>query len=439
MSVFKDIYYKTIPFKYRYGYPLFKDTLSFLEESQYWAYEKLEEYQRREFVNLICYVYYYVPYYREVMDDRGLTPTDFKEISDIKKLPILTKDLIRQNFHKLQTTHPLDLQNTKLISTSGSTGEKLSILINDDVYKKEAAFILRAYHAHNSNLYDDKSVWLRRYTPAENEPFYKYDNELRRLYLTPYRLSYKTLIPYVYEMMDYKPKILVGYPSSVYILCLLLREHKMKFPSCIKSIHLASETVLDKWVDLIKEVTGITPKSHYGMVEKVSMMFQCSESDCYHESLEYGITEIEDNHILGTGFINYTMPLIRYKVDDILVENSGEQYCACGSKLLLRVKRVDGRSDDILMGEDGMVPGVNIYSMMRDFDNIKMFQIIQSSSVIHVKLAVNEKWSCYDARRLTEQLKRRLGRNIPIEISLVNSIERDNKSNKIRCIINERQ
>ena len=99
------------------------------------------------------------------------------------------KDLIAQNF-KYQRPYP--------ITTSGSSGDKLQIFVNDDVFKREAAFNMRAYLEQGAKMYDTPSVWLRRYVPKESDsPLWYYDYELKRLYMSAYHLNDKTIKSYI--------------------------------------------------------------------------------------------------------------------------------------------------------------------------------------------------------------------------------------------------
>jgi len=88
--------YRVIPLSIRYG-KVFWDTYKFLQESQWWDREKLEEYQMQQLENLLKHAYENVPYYRKVFDKRGLKPKDIQNINDLKKLPYLTKEIIREN------------------------------------------------------------------------------------------------------------------------------------------------------------------------------------------------------------------------------------------------------------------------------------------------------------------------------------------------------
>ena len=86
-----------IPPSIRYG-KVFRDTYAFLQQSQWWSRQKLEEYQMQQLSSLLHHAYENVPYYRGVFDERGLKPGDVQNFDDLKKLPYLTKDDFKEHF-----------------------------------------------------------------------------------------------------------------------------------------------------------------------------------------------------------------------------------------------------------------------------------------------------------------------------------------------------
>ena len=83
--------YGVIPIPIRYG-KVFRDTYAFLQESQWWSKEQLEEYQLQQLSTLLQHVYENVPYYRGVFDERGLKPKDIQGFTDLQMLPYLMND-----------------------------------------------------------------------------------------------------------------------------------------------------------------------------------------------------------------------------------------------------------------------------------------------------------------------------------------------------------
>src|SRR4030043_2007188 len=77
--------YGFIPPSIHYG-SVFRETYAFLQESQWWSREKLEEYQIQQLSTLLNHAYSNVPYYRRVFDERALKPKDIQNIDDLAKL-----------------------------------------------------------------------------------------------------------------------------------------------------------------------------------------------------------------------------------------------------------------------------------------------------------------------------------------------------------------
>lgn len=436
-NIIKKIYYNIVPFEKRYGEQFIR-TFNFIMNSKEWDIKKLKEYQFEQLQNLLQHSYNNVPYYTNLFNEHNINLKDIQCFEDIKKIPLLTKDLIIKNQKDLLA---INYKNKKLhtIKTSGSTGKKLEFFADDDVYKKEAAFVLRAYKEHGASLYDKNSIWLRRYVPAEfNKNLWYFDHELKRLYMSAYHLNENTLESYINEISKKKYHTLVGYPSSIYALACLLEEQSKALN--ISAIHAASEMMLPQWKEKIEKVFNLKIKCHYGQMEKVSLFYQDSENDFYKEALEYSFTEFmtENNEdvVIGTGFLNYAMPFIRYKTNDTAEVNE----CKNLFGLPKTVKQFNGRCDDILISKNGTrLPGVNFYTMMYKVNGIKMFQIIQKTrDDILFKFIKDEKFSEKTLENITIGLKERIG-NVNISFQEVHEIERNKTSGKIRCIFNEIQ
>ena len=94
-----------------------------LQASQYLPPEKIRELQEKKLRRLITHAYYHVAYYRERMDALGLTPSDIRGLEDLRKLPLLGKDDVRENLHFDLLSDNHEKRKILKITTSGSTGE----------------------------------------------------------------------------------------------------------------------------------------------------------------------------------------------------------------------------------------------------------------------------------------------------------------------------
>lgn len=427
----KKAYYDVIPFKYRYG-KVFRETYSFLKKVDYWSYDRTREYQFEELKKLLKHAKINVPYYGKLFAEYDFN-TNITSISELKKLPLLNKSIINKNFEDLIAKNYNG--NKVKFKTSGSTGDRFEFYGDDSMYKKEAAYILHSYNSHGGNLYDKWSIWIRRHSPKDNNDFVVMDYELKRIYLSAFHLNDQTIKMFVKIINNTKCETISTYPSTAYWLSCLLEKHNLKLPY-VKTIHGASEKCLDEWSDKIIQVFGFPIKMHYGLVEKVSFMYQSSISDFYHEDLTYSYTEYDnDNTIIGTSFMNYIMPFIRYRTNDIATLNENVDY---NSSKPLIVKKIDGRVDDMIVTKDGSkLPSVNFYTIMSKVPEVSMFQLYQKlDKSIELRIVINENYNELVYRHLNIEMNKRVG-DLPLVIKEVDEIKRNKKTGKIRCVITE--
>ena len=86
--------------------------------------EKLREIQSQRLVETVQYVYEHVPYYRDLMDKKGVTPADIRSVDDLPKLPFLKKDDLREAYPYGMLAVPIE-DVVRIHSTSGTTGKRV--------------------------------------------------------------------------------------------------------------------------------------------------------------------------------------------------------------------------------------------------------------------------------------------------------------------------
>jgi phenylacetate-CoA ligase len=429
-KIIQNLYYNIIPFRNRYS-KVFGETYDFLKKVDSWDYERTKEYQFKELQNLLIYCNSHVPYYQKLFSEHQFNPK-IQSFEDINKLPLLTKEIIQNNFNDLISKN----YNGKkiLFKTSGSTGKRLEFYGEDSMYKKEAAYILHSFESHNAELYDKWSIWIRRHSPKDESDLIVKDYELKRIYMSPFHLNDENIFDYVDIINQTKSTTIVTYPSTAYWLSCLLEKHNLKLPF-IKAIHGASEQCLDVWGNKIYDVFGFNLKMHYGQVEKVSFLYQSNQSNFYHESLTYSYTEYDhDNSIIGTSFMNKVMPMIRYKTNDIvtLLDNKIELSSP------ITVEKINGRVDDMIISENGtQIPSVNFYTVMSKCEEVKMFQLHQKiDKTLTLKVVVSDKFNKNVMDKIEVEIRKRVG-DLSLHFEIVDEINRDNNTGKLRCVITD--
>lgn len=428
----KNLFYRIVPFRRRYGLE-FSNTIDFLLKSIEWDREAMLSYQLEELKRTLVNAYNNTTYYHKLFVDYGLNPYTLNSFDDINKLPILTKEIVNRNYNEM-IAHNFHGRKI-LFKTSGSTGAKFQFMGSDSMYKREAAFVLRAFLLNNGSLYDEPTVWVRRYAPEKGDPISKEDKELNRIYISPFDLSDRTIELYVRIIDNSRARVIVTYPSLANFMATLMRDRGLIFKK-VQYIHCASEMVLPEWRENVLRSIGIPLKAHYGMMEKVSFYCNTHESDRYLENLEYGYTEIIDGEVVGTGFMNQVMPLIRYSPGDRAIPNSDINFYKA---LPYSVNDFIGRSTDMISTKDGRkLAGVNFYTMMYKIEGVEMFQIIQSSlNDFVIKIVPNSLYSNSTIEEIRKGFIDRVG-ECNVEVYSVLNLDRAD-SGKFKTIINEHQ
>jgi phenylacetate-CoA ligase len=262
---------------------------------------------------------------------------------------------------------------------------------------------------------------------------YKVDRVLNYWYLSPFDINQKNLDTYIKFIKKSGAKLLRGYPSSIYILTLLLKENNIKLPQ-IQTLFTSSENLLPNYKKTIEDYWQVPLIDWYGQNERTVTVQMC-EYGTYHNNDEYGIVELDArNQILATSLNNNVMPLIRYATNDLAIPTL-QKNCKCGRGLSIPFEGIDGRADDLLVKEDGtIIATVNIYNAMEKFQDVKQFKILQQlNKSIELTLSENKPLTSSYINAIEVELRQRLG-NVKIKVSLVKEIERDRNTEKIKSI-----
>jgi phenylacetate-CoA ligase len=167
-------------------------------------------------------------------------------------------------------------------------------------------------------------------------------------------------------------------------------------------------------------------------------MYQSKNSDLYHNDLTYSFTEFDENNtIVGTSFLNYVMPFIRYKTNDVASLNENVTYDTSRPYV---VSKIDGRVDDMVVSESGSkIPSVNFYTVMSKIEEITMFQLHQrKDKSLHFNIVISPNFNDSIFNTLKTEIAKRVG-DLPLTIQVVPEIKRDLATGKIRCVISEIQ
>jgi len=419
---------------------------NFLQESQWWQEEKLRRWQDDKLALLIRHAYANVPYYKHLFDRCGIDPESIKESSDLKRIPVLTKDIIRNNFNDLVS---LDVSKRKprLACTSGSTGAPLKYYTDMHAYSVGWASTFRAWGWGDYNLGDKRVTFGGgALTSKSSNPLKQLmrDKLERNLKISAVFMNDESLGNHVKQINRHKPSFIRGYASSLYELALFIKKKGIKIARP-KAVLSTAEMLLPGQREMIEEQLQGEVFDNWGCNDGGGNACECREHSGLHVAVERSVVEISENsgpansgEVLLTDLHNYSMPFIRYANEDM--GRYVPQKCLCGRNLP-RLDNFQGRSIDFLVTAEGQKVHGAFFSRL--FLNLKSFTHFQVSQVLIDQWIVKLIPSAFAVNsllikeiELVRTIIYQRTRETKLEIEIVDSIPAG-KSGKWKFIANE--
>jgi phenylacetate-CoA ligase len=409
-----------------------------LKEHQWNSIKANQEIQRRKLYCLIKYASQNIPYYNGVIKEHNIRFSEDTIFDDIKKFPLLTKDVIRNHFDKLYKFR----DNTYYLNASGgSTGEPV-IFYQDRDYLGWATANKYLFNEWAGRKIGDPMVKLwgssLQDTLRGGQGFKGY---LRQqisgvTILNSYRMTERDMYEYVQRINEIKPCLILTYTSNINELTRFIQEHHLSIYSP-HAIMTSAGVLYPEVRARIEEVFRTPVFNRYGTREVSDIACNCEKSDGLHLIPDIHYVEIVDNkgkevkpgksgNILITLLTNYTMPLIRYKIGDRGVLS--DKNCQCGRELPL-LEKVIGRIAGHFKNKFGdFIATSPFYSLFYFKENIRQFQIIQEtvdSILINLVLIDKNKLKDMDKyfKEINQIIWKLMGNETKIKYNIVDEIE----------------
>ncbi len=371
--------------------------------SQWWDENQMKQYQEERLRILIKHSVATVPYYRDLFKELRLNPDDISSRRDLKKLPILTKTIIKKEGIDRFTSSAVSKKKIKNFSSSGSTGEPLFYFSTKEAYSFILASNLRGWYWMNYRL-GDKYIKLSQ--NARKSLIKRLQDKMsRNLYLATNPLINSNFEYILNEIEKYKPKVIRCYPDPLLFLARYKKKHP-KFFYHPQSITTTGNTLYPETRSEIETAFGCKIFDSYSC-EGNSTVFECPTHDCYHSTEEYGISEVIDDkeniittglgRLISTDLWNLAHPFIRYDTQDFI--EIDDKPCICGRKHL-RINKILGRDNEVLIMENGHRFIVHNFTGFFQTDSpgikrsVDQFQVVKKNDqTILFRLVVNDKYS----------------------------------------------
>lgn len=316
---------------------------------------KIQSYYKDAMKEIVTIAYNKCPFYKKKMDDMGITPANIRNLSDVSKLPFLTKEELRGNPWALVAC---DKKDISIITVStGTTG-------GDEIYIPSSwkDYILNDMTPRYPNLFPidpgDICVDALPYEMSSaGLAFHKtfMDACLATVFAAGKGGAYSTPEKTVRTIRDLKPNILITTPSWAITIAEAAEEAGFDLRSLnLKKMWLTGEGCSNSFRKRVEKIYGTTANTYYGSLECGGIGIECDLHDGYHIMQAQIMVEIVDpetgtvlepgeiGEIVVTSMLRFDAPLIRYKTRDLgYIELTP---CKCGvvaPRLYLRGRVVD--------------------------------------------------------------------------------------------------
>ena len=422
----------------RYG-QVYLEHLKFLADFDTWPLEKKLEYQRQELIKFICYAYENSKFYRRLY--KGIDIASIKSVEDLKVLPIVDKEMLRENIADVVT---IPRQGAVEGHTGGTTGKSLVVLMTpEDMMKRMAMldhFKARVGFEHlkmKRATFNGKHIVPPK---QKKKVFWRYNAACKQMIYSSFHITEENMKYYVESLNKFKPHAIDGFFMSMCDIAGYIERHNIKLEFQPIAIFPTSETLTQSGRELLERVFKCKVYDQYASSEGAPFVTECP-NQTLHIELASGVFEhFEDgsDEVLVTSFTTHGTPLIRYRIGDSMKFANENASCACGLQSPV-VLEIQGRRLDFLYTVNGAkISTVNVANSFKNIPNalIRAQAIQEKLDEIIIKLEVDKKLYKpeYD-ELLRDEFIHKFGTGTKIIIEHVDEIPRE-KSGKFRMIKN---
>lgn len=388
-------------------YPVIRPYIKRVDAMYEMGNEELMNRNEKRFLYIFRRAYDKSPFYYRLYTEAGIKKEDIKCLEDIKKLPVITKDMVKKYAQEMLTVPKWQVM---VGHTSGTTGTPLTVYSSWPSIWWNQAYTYSA-RLRNGFKYGQPLVSLRG--NLDRNTMHMKVHVSNTLYLSSYCINKDTIKTYYDVIIKHNPVAIEGYPSSLYTLSLCMSEAGLKLD--IPVAFTSSETLLDYQRILIEKQLGTEIYDNFGMTEQTIYLQEAFNHQGYYELPGYSINEYLEDGEICTSLTNEAFPLIRYRSNDIieLAELDAEHP-------QIMVKSVEGRKEDFLLCKDGgRIQRLDF--IFKGVNHVRYGQLVQEKNgFLNVNIVPDFGFSKLDEKSIENNVIERIGKdNIDFKINQI--------------------
>lgn len=417
-----------------------------MEKTQWLPADELKAFQESLLSKTIDQAFAHVPYYREISKKLGLARGDIRTVEDLEKLPLLSKDDVRDAGERMLSDNA-SRHHPGRYHTSGTTGAPITLYHGRNSNALEFAFYWRHWswagyrlrdpfaelHTSRFLLHEELSLRLSLWQP-----------HLRRLLLNSVKIGPAQAAALAGEIRKHRCLFLKGLASTLYCFALACREAGLE-DLHFHAVFSTGENLRPHFRRLLESVFHGPILDTYGHMERTAAVTQCPRGG-YHVNADYGVLAVENlkpssdgqtliGRAVGTSLHNPVMPLLRYDIGDDIEVYAKPRACPCGRTLPL-IKAIHGRNGEAVVTPDGRFL-TSLYVLPDLMEGIRFIQFIQESPAgLSVLVVPDPTWNEKVRDMVFLYIRRAVGTDMTVSLREVgpDDLVRD-PSGKIRCVV----
>lgn len=397
--------------------------------------ERLTKLQSERLSNMIQRLYFNVPFYRNLFQQKGIEPGDIKSIEQLKDLPFTTKQDLRDNYpFGLFAVHSSEV--VRVHASSGTTGKPTVVGYTRKDLDTWSEVIARTLTAAGAGK-DDVIHIAYGYGLFTGGLGVHYGAE--KIGATVIPMSGGNTQRQLQLMQDFGSTIIACTPSYALFLAEAMAEAGIQKGSLkLKAGVFGAEPWTEEMRREIEDKLKIKAIDIYGLSEVIGpgVATECIHQCGLHVNEDHFIPEIVDpqtlqplppgqiGELVFTCLTKEALPLLRYRTRDLTTLNY--EKCECG-RTTVRMQKCLGRSDDMLI-----IRGVNVFPSQIETVLLEMSETkphyllivdrINNLDVLEVWVEVDEQFFSDEIKKL-EDLKKKIQHKIESTLGIGASVK----------------
>ena len=392
------------------------------EAASKFSVDELRAYQLHRLQEIVSYAYQHVPYYRKAYSKAGFEPGDLKSLEDFESLPYLTKEIIRRGDPDDFLSDDCARMGVSFLKTSGTTGVPVQYGFDLDARAAAYAVVMKAFSQAGYRI--GSCQLLIKESHYSTQPF-TVSRLTNRVAVNAYMLS-KANVAACEEVLRHKcVRHIWAHPNALLEFATSCKDPHGIFRG-LRGVTVMSEPLTDGLRMQLENVLGAKVYNFYGNKEGTVVGYETTDDDfvlaewfAFNEIIPESADNLQRGEIVGTSFYNRGMPLIRYRMADVV-----ELQCSDIGRSYRKIVEVAGRTSEALTLPDGNK--VRIFNLSKsNLANVKMFQIVQESlSKTFIDVVPVDKTVPVDGESMAGELSRYMGNEVLISVRIVEALRK---------------